>query len=676
MMLALTGVFYLRPEILRGTHTLLGLDYDQLHVRRMAFARASLLGVRHTIPGWYPHEVLGSPFAANLQSFPWIPTRLLLLLVDPSIAYAAGVVMAAALSVVFTFLYCRRLGLTRVGAAAASGTFACAGYFASRVMAGHLPLMEAYPALPLLLWLVDRCFAPERAERHRLDLAALALCTTCVVVAGHPQLPAYSVASALLYVAWRGRNWVQARVAGAIVLGAGLALAAWWPMLMLIGRSTRVQQLAPTDNDVVMPYSRLLALLIPGIHGWADPVLLADKHPFTGFPNLAYFWDTAVYVGMLPLLAIAALLIGCAVRKRLPEARWRFLACLGVAAFVCSLPLASPLIHLLPGTFLRSPARLLYLSTFAAAVALGVAIDALRRTKWLLAVVLFLHFADLWGFDRLFIHVTPRRPETPAFEAVLDREAGDGRIAEERDALVFSYADRYDDAGGFDSIFLARFNRGVLAVAGAPRDLNQQEVDASELPLKALKAMGVRFVITTQARTDLQLAGSTDEANLYRVPDPAPRAQFFPVARTEFVEEQRIPESFAADPRGNLLLPPQAREYSSRFEFRASYHPNMGTAIHYARPSSDEIQLQTNTSQNGFAEVLEAYDPGWTASVDGAKAPLVPANGFAMAVPVTAGSHVVLLRYHTVGRATGIALSVLSAGLLVLLIGSVRTSES
>jgi hypothetical protein len=714
-MLSLTGVFYLRPDILSGSRALVGLDYDQLHIRRIAFARASLAGVRHTIPGWYPHEVLGSPFAANLQSFPWLPTRLLLLSLDPSIAFAAGVAMAAMLAALFTFLYCRRAGISRVGAATAGGTFACAGYFASRVMAGHLPLLEAYPALPLLLWLVDRCLAPERWRRRRFDLAALALCTTCVVVAGHPQLPAYSVAAALLCAAWRGRTWLQARVACALVLGVGLALAVWWPMLLLIGRSTRVQHLAPTDNDIAMPYARLMALIAPGIHGWADPVALADGHPFVGFPNPAYFWDTAVYIGILPLLSIAALLIGCVVRKKLPDVQWRFLACLGVVAFACSLPLATPLIHLVPGTFFRSPARLLYVPTFCAAVALGVAVDRLGRAQLplqtsvrtgLLAAVLALHFADLWGFDHWFIQTAPRTPETPQFESILDREVGDGRIAEERDALLFSYADRYDDAGGFDSIFLARFNRGIVALAGSPPDLNQQEIDASELPLKALEALGVRFVITTQTRTDLQLVSTTDEANLYRVANPAPRARFFAGGQTVFAEERRIPKLFATDPRGDLLLPAEASFYSSRYEVDAGDEFEIGNGVtaagsdsltvaartrasgrreqgfesglmaQYARPWSDEIRISTNGTQNGFAEVLEAYDPGWTAAVDGAPSPLVPANGFAMAVPVTAGSHEVRLRYHTVGRVTGITLSILSAGLLVLLIGLAKFPNS
>jgi hypothetical protein len=677
----LTGIFYLRPGILLGTDALVGSDYGQLHIRRIRFAREALFGIRHTLPAWYPREVLGAPFAANLQSFPWIPTRLLLLPLDPSVAYAPAVFIAAALSAIFTFLFCRRAGLTHMGAFAAGGTFACAGYFASRVMAGHLPLLEAYPALPLLLWLVDRAFAPERALRHRFDLGVLALSSACIVAAGHPQLPAYALASALLYTAWQRekKGW---RIAGAITLGAGLALAVWWPMLLLIARSTRVLRLAAPDNDIAMPYARLLALIVPGIHGWPRPMELAETHLFSGYPNMAYFWDTASYIGILPLLAIAALLIACIVawiaRRRLPDARWTFLALLGSAAFLCSLPLASPLLHSLPGTLLRSPARLLYLSTFCAAVALGAGVDAFQRAWWprpalvrtaILAAALSLHFADLWGFAHWFIQTSPRDEDAPEFQAILDREADDYRIAQEREYALISNEDRFDDAGGFDSIFLARFYRGLLALTGDPSNVNRQWIDASTLPVKALEATGVRFVITSKTRPDLELVSSEEDSHLYRVANPAPRTVFFTEAQTQFVPEQRIPESFAANQQ-NLLLPSGARDYLAHSAKAES--ATREAAVVYARPSSDEVLVRISSDQNGFVRVLEAFDPGWTATVDGKSAPLVPANGFAMAVPVPAGSHTVRLRYETPGRAMGTGLSLLSFALLAALIASAK----
>lgn len=663
-LLVLTGVFYSRPGMLLGTSALTGLDYEQLHMRRITFAREALFGIRHTLPAWYPHEALGSPFWANLQSFPWIPTRLLLLPLDPSIAYAVGIAMAAALASIFTYLYGRQAGLTRTGAAASGGTFACAGYFASRVLAGHLPLLEAYPALPLLLWLVDRALATERWRRHRFDLGMLAFSSTCVVLAGHPQLPAYSIASALLYTVWRGRAWLRVRVMAAIMLGAGLAFAVWWPMLLLIARSTRVLRLAAPDNDIAMPYGRLLALIVPAIHGWAKPVKLADANPFTAYPDPAYFWDTAAYVGLLPLVAIAALSIRCAVQKRMPEARWAFLACLGTAALFGSLPVASPLLHLLPGTLLRSPARLLYLSTFGAAIALGVGVDTIRRTRWraFLMLALPLHFLDLWGFTHWFIQEKPRITAASEFQAILERELGDSRIGEDRENLVPAWEDRWDDAGGFDSIFLARLQRGIAALSGDPADLNEQEMDASDYPIKALEATGVRFVITPQLRPDLELVSQVNHINLYRVAMPAPRAEFF--VEAEFVAEQKIPELFASNPRKRLLLPREAKKYSGH---AASSLPG---SIAYSRPSSDEILLHSNSGEPGFVHVLEAYDPGWTATLDGAGVPVLPANGFEIAVPVPAGRHTVRLRYATPGWEMGASLSLLSLVALVVLIGS------
>ena len=58
-LLVLTESFYLRPGFLRGTEVLAGSDYDELHMRRLLFVRDALFGARHTLPAWYPHEVLG-----------------------------------------------------------------------------------------------------------------------------------------------------------------------------------------------------------------------------------------------------------------------------------------------------------------------------------------------------------------------------------------------------------------------------------------------------------------------------------------------------------------------------------------------------------------------------------------------------------------------------------------
>ncbi len=679
VLLLLTEAVYFHPLFVAGRGSLLGFDYAQLHIRRIAFAQEALFGPAHYLPAWYPRELLGTPFVANLQNFPWIPTRLILVLFDPLMAYAVGVALAAALAALFTYLYCRRAGLCEIGSAAAGWTFACAGYFASRVMAGHLPLLEAYPSLPLLLWLADRAVAPDRSRYAARDLSMLALASACVAAAGHPQLPAYSLAAAAVYSVLRGSGRQRLKPVFAMMLGVGTTLVIWWPMFLLIHRSTRLLRLEAPDNDVFMPYRRLLALILPGIDGWPETMGLANHKPFEGYLNDAYFWDTCCYVGLLPLAVLLVLLLRSAITRKLPGMPWAFLAAMGFGALFFSIPLTQTLRAAVPATLFRSPARLLYLSTFAAAVALGWAVTALlnsnllrrRVTQVVVGCCLLFHVLDLGGFARQFVR-TVQWPAfgTAAFDRILNRELKGGRVAAD-DALA-----GYDDVGVFDSILLADPYRAVLGVAGAPPDFNEEQLDGSQLPIRALQIAGVRFVITGAGRRDLELVDKSGEACLYRVSNPVPRAAFFAREKTHFVPRQKLLDLFLSRPqRDRLLLPAESVAYLSPSPSIGFSRTNEGpTAVTYSRPSSDEIRLETSTGQAAFVHVLESYDPGWSAQVDGRPGLVTVANGFTMAVPVEAGRHAVRLRYQTPGRTLGWILSLVSAALLAALIRSARAA--
>jgi hypothetical protein len=125
---------------------------------------------------------------------------------------------------------------------------------------------------------------------------------------------------------------------------------------------------------------------------------------------------------------------------------------------------------------------------------------------------------------------------------------------------------------------------------------------------------------------------------------------------------------FAAGSWNRLLLEPEARKYVS-----AGQNADGIGHVEYSRPSSDVIDVAANSAEPGFVRVLESFDPGWTATVDGRAAPVLPANGFEMAVPVGSGSHVVRLRYETPGRMTGDWLSLAS---LLMLAGLIAGSGS
>jgi hypothetical protein len=117
-------------------------------------------------------------------------------------------------------------------------------------MAGHLPLLEAFPALPLLLWLVDRAL---RDEVSRWRLLHLAFACTCAALAGHPQLPIYALLVAAGYALLLQCNRRGLLALIGMALGVGVASFSLYPMMLLVARSTRVLHLDPATNDLALP---------------------------------------------------------------------------------------------------------------------------------------------------------------------------------------------------------------------------------------------------------------------------------------------------------------------------------------------------------------------------------------------------------------------------------------
>jgi hypothetical protein len=666
-MLAGVIALYCPASLLSGDSMLYGMDFWSLHLRRLAFAREHLTLPWFALPGWYPRELMGTPFWSNLQNFPWIPTRLALLAVDPPVAYAIGVNLAAALAALFTYLYARSIGWGHAAAALAGWTFACGGFFAARVMAGHLSTLEAYPALPLLLWLVERALRGQAGSR---SLAALSAATACVVVAGHPQLPAYAVAAALVYLFWIGRGRRAWEGAAAIALGAASTLAVWWPMLGLVGRSTRILALETAHNDLTLPYSRLGAFFLPWKDGWPAIVQRTPPESFTGFPSAAWFWDTVVYVGVVPWVAVLGLLVAVAWRRQRPGRRAAFFTALGVGSLLLALPFVRDLTSQIPGTYLRSPSRLVYLTTFALSLGAGAGLDLWLRSQrprgtrlraLLAGIVVALHVADLAGHDRPFIRVRPPLFPLPGAESLIAEQIGSGRVAIDYN-LSLTFNRRFDDVGVFDSLLLARPYRALIALAGWRADTNVQSLAASALPARALQDLGVRFVVTRRELRDLELI-LQERYSLYRVPDPSPRAAFFPTDRVEFLGEDEMLTRFrqGAFSLGSAsMLPPAAREALPDPGPLPSTRGETEVEVEYERASPDRIALRLHAPGAGFVRVLESWDPGWRATLDGEAVPALRADTFAMAVAVGPGEHHLELRYETPGSGAGAVGSLLS----------------
>jgi hypothetical protein len=87
--------------------------------------------------------------------------------------------------------------------------------------------------------------------------------------------------------------------------------------------------------------------------------------------------------------------------------------------------------------------------------------------------------------------------------------------------------------------------------------------------------------------------------------------------------------------------------------------PREGT-FHETTP--EDVRIQVDAAYPSIVLVRTAYDPGWSATVDGRPAQVLPADGLLLGIPVEAGPHRIRLTYHDPDVTRG-----LQAGLIVWL---------
>lgn len=75
-------------------------------------------------------------------------------------------------------------------------------------------------------------------------------------------------------------------------------------------------------------------------------------------------------------------------------------------------------------------------------------------------------------------------------------------------------------------------------------------------------------------------------------------------------------------------------------------------------PTPERVELRCHADASAYAVLLDAWAPGWSATVDGAAAPIEQADLLARAVAIPAGDHAIVFEYHTPGLALGFAVSV------------------
>ena len=207
--------------------------------------------------------------------------------------------------------------------------------------------------------------------------------------------------------------------------------------------------------------------------------------------------------------------------------------------------------------------------------------------------------------------------------------------------------------------------RGLYPVALSRLALLLRAVEGSPGHLRLLRIGAVSRVIArhSEGLEDLvplaTLPGfGTEALRVYRVPAPLPRAYVVSgirVADGDAAFAALVDPGF--DAWREIVLPAGvASPPVSGFTGGA----------HVAELAADHARLEVELSAPGYAVLVDAYDPGWRATVDGAAAGVLRANVAFRAVPVPAGRHVVELLYRPRSVQIGLAVSAMAVALATI----------
>lgn len=495
--LALLAPVWARPGAAFLNHG----DLYAYHVPLRHFSAEALQQGR--LPFWNPYILLGLPHAANPQSVLFYPISLLGFFWPAVPALVWDQVFHLLWAGAGLFLLARSQGLSRGGAAVLASAYALSPFLVYRVTAGIPTLLAALAWAPWL-WLSWLSGPP----------GLLAAAWALQFFSGHAQFLVVNAAGMGLWALARGP---RGALLGRLMREGGLAflLAAlqWVLTAQFLALSVRASWSGAASPAYALPPRALLAFLWPGL--WGAPT--------------AGTWDGVVSVfyetcgGWIGPAALAFTVWGAARGKN----RAAPLA-LAAAGVLLALGPAGPLGPLLglPGlSFLRAPARWLFLSVWGALLLAGAGLAAWRGPRGVLAAAALLGFAVPALWDAPFLRpqdpapfLAPRPGIAESLSGRPSRVLTNPELANPNKTMLYHAR----NVNGYEAFYLSGVPAWAAAAQGGPA-ADASRVYVSRWPSAALARAGVAARLSEsglERAPAWPLAAFVDASGRRLAPDP------------------------------------------------------------------------------------------------------------------------------------------------------------
>jgi len=719
------------------------LHYPLKHFYAEALAEGRLAQWCHLLGSGVPLHAVGEAgmlYPPNLVLFFLLPLPL-----ATNLSILGHVVLAGVLATSLA----RCLGASRSGALLAGLTFAFSAFFVGH--ARHLNLLAVAAWMPGILLFMERYWR----RRLGFDLCGLAVVGGLSLLAGHPNLAynhALIAAGYAIYLSLRSpsspgsdkgdgasssvRFFASSSVRFLLAMGLAvvLALALAAPQLL---PSLQLHRQGPRQSGLSYEYATQFDLHPAYLRTWLQPDAFGrpDRFDaesggglgsgFRGAPGQTnLYWEVVPYLGILPLLLTAVILV--VGRRRRHVQALVVMALLSMALAMGRHVGIGELLHaVLPGYDLfRFHPRFQLYAVLSVSVLGGLGLSELeasvgRRSKGLSLVIvasllvvagadLFVHLGDhnssieaqawsgrpdsligLNGSDQVPAQrVLSFDPQQEVFLRGYLRAGGWSRGATAYEPARQLARDNYNLLFGVPQVefYLPLYPQRARAVTESLYMTNSLTGRSERIHTGLATLFNVGTVLASERESLLGLKSSRgfpapdrpalERVVRYSLPGALPRAFLVPSARVvtgaghddDFLPAEQMEALLAVtspdfDPRAEVVID---RARGEELPQNTKGSPNPGS-VRIRSYEAERVVLDVDATESAWLFLSDTWYPGWKARIDGQSATIFPANVAGRALWVPQGKHEVDFVFESGPLRLGSLLALLASLLLVLI---------